>query len=195
MKINLNESASAEVSRRGEGDSLGVRGVYKFEHIRDGEVLASWVVPNTITDEGKANLLNTYFNGGAQNTAWYIGLVDNAGFTATAAGDTYDQIGGSNGWTEFTGYTDPGNAGSATTRPEWPADNAVGTSITNGTVASFDITAAGVINGLFLVGGGASQTKGDATAGAILWSAASFAGGNRTVAVNDTLKVTYTVTA
>lgn len=170
---------------------LNLKGTFTLEIIRAGKVIHSEVVPNTITDEGKTALLEAFFNGGASTADWYVGLIDDNGFTATDASDLYSQIGGTNGWTEFIGYTDTANSGGNLTRPEWMSDPAT-VSISNGTTASFDITQAGNLQGLFIAGGTAAATKGDNSTGT-LWSAASFVGGVRAVAVNDSLKVTYTV--
>ena len=173
-------------------NKLNLKGTFTLEQIRDGKVIHSEVIPNTITDEGKQALLEAFFNGGPTTPDWYVGLIDSTSFASTAATNAYANISVSsatgNGWQEFDQYTDTANAGSTVTRPEWMSDPAT-TSITNGMTASFDITAAGSVEGLFIADG---QTKGDSSAG-VLWSAAQFLGGARAVAVNDSLKVTYTV--
>lgn len=175
-------------------DVLEPKGIFTIKHYRDGKLLEEFESPNTITNEGKNKLLNVMFNGQTQLTTWYLGLVDNASFTAIAATDTYDGIDAANGWGEFASYTDPGNSDSAVTRPQWTEGAASSQSITNGTVVSFDITGSGTVKGLFLVGGTNSQTKSDSTAsGNFLWCATTFTGGDRTVASSDVLSVTYTV--
>ncbi len=177
-------------------DAQPLRGEFHLEHWRDGKLIHSEPVPNTITNEGKNSLLNIMFNGATQISTWYIGLVDNASFSAIAATDTYDGIDAANGWGEFASYTDPANSDSAVTRPEWTEGAASSQSITNGTVVSFDITGSGTVKGLFLAGGTNAQTKSDSTAsGNTLWAATLFTGGDRSVANADTLKVTYTVNA
>ena len=113
-----------------------------------------------------------------------------------AAGDTYAQIGGTNGWTEFTDYTDAANSNSASTRPEWTEGAASGQAVTNGTPVVFDITGSGTVKGLFLVGGIANaQNKGNHEAGGVLWATALFTTGDVVVNADDQLKVTYTVSA
>jgi len=172
-------------------------GCFFVEHIRDGETIGRYKFKNGITNEGKNKILDVMFDGATQIAAWYLGLIDNANFTALAAADTYDDIDqAGNGWDEFTDYTDPGNADSATTRPEWAPDPASGQSISNSTVEQFDITAAGTVKGVFVVGGiAAANTKGDHAAGGTLWATALFSGGDVPVANGDQLKVTYTVSA
>lgn len=175
-------------------DLLGLRGRFQVEHIRNGEVLRTFDFPNGIVNEGKNKLLDVMFHGATQIGTWYLGLVDNSGYSALAADDLYDDIDqAGNGWDEFKSYTDAGNADSTVTRPEWTEGAASGQSITNGTVVVFDITGSGTVKGLFLVGGTNSQTKGDHTPGNTLWATALFAGGDVAVQNGDQLKVTYTV--
>ena len=60
----------------------------------------------------------------------------------------------------------------------------------------FDITSAGTVKGVFLVGGVAAEnTKNDHTAGGTLWATALFTSGDVVVANGDQLKVTYTISA
>ena len=132
-----------------------------------------------------------------QISSWFLGLIDDAGYTALADTDTYDnidQVG--NGWDEFSDYTDAGNGDSATTRPAWPVDAASTQSITNSLVAVFDMTGPGTVKGLFLVGGVANANlKGNHEPGGTLWVTALFAGGGVVVQNGDQLKITYTVSA
>lgn len=194
-KLKVNDMASCDIVRNNKPkNQLNLRGEWAVDHYdKDGNLIGRYHFPNLITNEGKDKLLDVMFHADTQVTTWYFGLIDNAGFSAVAATDVYDQIGGTNGWAEFTTYTDPANGDSALTRPEWPEDAAASQQITNSTVVSFDITGAGTVKGIFVVGGATAQTKSDATAGSYLWSGALFTGGDRTVAPSDTLKVTYTV--
>ncbi|MHC4413468.1 MAG: hypothetical protein ACYSW6_10965 [Planctomycetota bacterium] len=173
-------------------------GRFVVEHIRDGKKIAEYSMKNGITNQGLNDNLDVAFDSGTQKTAWYMGLINLTGFTALDATDIYDDIDqAGNGWDTFQSYTDANNADSAVTRPEWPPDAPSGQSITNSTTqAIYDITAAGTVKGIFIVGGTNAQTKGDHTAaGNILWSTALFSGGDVVVAISDQLKVTYTVNA
>lgn len=199
--LSLQHQAHVGVVRaadRGNGaiTPLDMRGNFVVEHWRNGELLNTYQFPNGIVNEGKNKLLNVMFNAQTQITAWFLSLIDNAGFTALAAGDNYDNINqASNGWDEFQSYNDANNGNSTTTRPAWPEDAAASQAITNTSVAIFNVTASGTVKGVFLVGGTNSQTKGDHTAsGNFLWATALFSTGD--VAVNnlDQLKVTYSVT-
>ena len=198
--LNLSDKAGVEIVRPAKpqaASGLNPRGRFQVEHWRDGRLIGQYEFPNGITDEGKDQILNTQFDAATQITTWYLGLIDNANFTALAATDTYDEIDqAGNGWDEFTDYTDAGNGDSATTRPVWNPDAASSQSISNGTVVVFDITATGTIKGLFLVGGGtAPENKGDHAAGSTLWATALFDSGDVDVQNGDQLKATYTVTA
>lgn len=198
--LNLSNKAGVEVVRPAKpqaASNLSPRGRFQVEHWRDGRLIGVYEFPNGITNEGKDQILNTQFDAATQITTWYLGLIDNANFTALAAADTYDEINqAGNGWDEFADYTDPGNGDSATTRPVWNPDAAASQTITNGTVVVFDITATGTIKGLFLVGGGtAPENKGDHAAGSTLWATALFDSGDVDVQNGDQLKATYTVTA
>lgn len=176
---------------------IKLEGRYVIEHWRGGKRINEYRFRNAITNEGKNSLLNVMFHGATPIASWFIGLIDSVGYSALANTDTYDDINqAANGWKEFTNYTDANNSGSATTRPAWPEDAASGQSISNASVAIFDITASGTAKGIFICGGTAgAQTKGDHVAGAVLWSAALFGSGDVAVQSGDQLKITYTVTA
>lgn len=177
-------------------EPLGLRGRVQAEHWRDGVLIGTYDVPNGIVNQGKNRLLDNMFNSGTAITEWFLGLIDNAGFSALAATDTYQGIDAANGWDEFADYTDANNGDSATTRPEWAADAASSQSISNGTVAIFDITGSGTVKGVFLVGGiVAADTKGNNDASGVLWATALFGVGDVVVSNGDQLKVTYTVNA
>jgi len=198
-KLSLKQEAGVELVRSAAKvqSILNPRGYFKVEHWRNGKRINEYVFPNGITNEGKNKLLNVMFHGATAVATWWLGLIDNSGYTALAATDTYDDINQvANGWDEFTNYTDAGNGGSASTRPQWNEGAASGQSITNSSPAVFDLTGSGTVKGVFLCGGDAgSQNKGDHTAGSTLWATALFTSGDVVVANGDQLKVTYTVSA
>lgn len=182
---------------------LPIQGIFGFEQYRKGVKINEFEEKNGITVEGKNFLLNLGFHGAsgpAKIDVWYIGLVDNAGFTAFDETDTYDDIDqAGNGWDAWPDYTDANNANSAVTRPAWVEAAASSKSITTDTPqAIYDVVAAGegdTVKGVFLCGGPNSQTKGDHTAGSppnILWATAAFSA-TVNVQENDQLKVTYTL--
>lgn len=198
--LNLSAEADAQVVRRDKPtvqSDLSPRGRFKVEHWRGGQLIDARRFPNGITNEGKNHLLDVQFHGSTQITSWFLGLIDSVGYTALADEDSYDNIDqAGNGWDEFQNYTDAGNADSPTTRPAWPADAASAQSITNSLVAVFDLTAAGTVKGLFLVGGVAgANLKGNHEPGGTLWATALFGSGDVTVQNGDQLKVTYAISA
>lgn len=196
--LSINQKANVSLGKTHPKHSLPLRGKFAVEHWRKGKKIGEYKFQNGITNEGKNALLDIMFNATTQITTWYIGLIDLTGFSALAAGDTYDDINqAGNGWDEFDDYTDANNASSTTTRPAWPEDAASGQSITNGTTqAIYDITASGTVKGLFVVGGGTNPNlKNDHAAGSTLWATALFSQGDTAVVNGDQLKVTYTVSA
>lgn len=211
-RVNARQRASVEVIRRAGNVQPAaavplteellshiaeMRGKFIVEHWRKGKRYNEYHVQNGIVNEGKNKLLNVMFDASTQITTWYLGLIDNAGFTALAATDNYDNIDqGGNGWDEFKNYTDANNGDSTTTRPQWQTDPASAQSISNSTTSIYDITGSGTVKGIFGVGGGTSpQLKGDHQAGSTLWATALFTSGDVTVQNGDQLKVTYTVSA
>lgn len=197
--LSFSQSAGVQVVRNPLNQMLSLidpRGRFQVEHVRDGKTIGAYDFPNGIVNEGKNKLLDVMFHGTTQIGTWYLGLIDNTGYTALDATDIYDDIDqAGNGWDEFAAYTDPGNADATTTRPAWTEGAASAQSITNGTVVVFDITGSGTVKGIFLAGGANAQTKSDHTAGNTLWATALFTGGDVTVQNGDQLKITYTVSA
>jgi len=203
-QINATQSAVVDIVRAAKPAAMDmrsglyeIRGMFNVSHWRGGKRINEWNIPNGITNEGKNKLLDVCFDAATQITTWWMGLIDNASFSALADSDTYDDINqAGNGWDEFTSYTDANNGSSTTTRPEWGPDAASAQSISNSTVAIYDITGSGTVKGVFTVGGIAgAQNKGDHASGGTLWATALFTSGDVVVAASDQLKVTYTVSA
>lgn len=178
-QLNVKQSVGVSVERNpGIQDKLaGLKGKFHVEHYdKDGNLKGTYDLPNGITTEGKNKLLDVFFHAVTQITTWYIGLIDNSGWSAESAADT---LASHAGWTEFTTYT--GN------RQEWTEGAASSASITNGTPVTFPITGTGTLKGIFIASA-ASGTSGT------LWSTADFAS-TVPVANGDSLKITYTVNA
>lgn len=156
---------------------------FTIQVLRQGKEIFREDFPNGITDEGLHYLQNVGFKGSgtqAQISAWYIGLIDNSGYSAVAAGDTAAQINGTNGWDEFTSY-------SGSNRLAWTPGVATSRAITNSTTVDFSITGTGTLKGGFLSSGQAkSATTGILFATAILGSTVPVVNG-------DTVKITYTI--
>jgi hypothetical protein len=162
-----------------EAQRFQPKGRFVVEHLdKDGILKDVYEFPNGITDEGLNDILDVQFGGGSQTGTWYIGLIDNSGFSALAAGDT---LSSHNGWSEFTSYTEAN-------RVEWDDDAAATRSKTNSSTANFSINATGNVYGIFV---SSNNVKSTGNTG-ILWSTAAFSSVVAT-ANGDTLKVTYTV--
>lgn len=176
--LKMREAVGCSIMRnRAIGDILSPQGFFGVELFREGIKILDLIVPNTVTTAGKNSWLDIYFRNQTQISAWYIGLVDNSGWTAF---DVADTMGSHSGWTEATGY-------SQSTRVAWSVGAASAASITNGTAATFDITGTATLKGIFVTSGSAkSGTSGT------LWTGAAF-GSTVAVANGDQLKITYTV--
>jgi hypothetical protein len=178
--LNMTQKIGFSIERnRGLIDDLrkALAGKWKLELVRDGKTIHEEVFNNGIVDVGMNSLLDVYFRNQTQIAAWYIGLVDNAGFSAFAPADT---MGSHAGWTESTAYSDAN-------RITWSPGAAASRSITNGTPGTFNINGAATLKGIFIT---SNNTKGGTTG--TLWSTAAFAS-TVTVANGDQLKVTYTL--
>ena len=163
---------------------LGVGGSFRVECF-DADGNLRWVddAKNAVTNAGLDSILTIYFTAGTAIPVFYVGLVDNAGYTAFSATDT---LASHAGWAENTQYTG--------TRQAWGNGASSGQSVTNATALSYAMTPSvgspATIRGLFL----ASNTSSNSSA-YLLFSTAAFSQGNQTVNNGDTLKVTYTVAA
>lgn len=162
-------------------ESFAFRNVYTVECFdKHGRLKWREEVPNIVVNAGLNDVLDKYFKGSAYTAAFYVGLVDNSGFSAYAAGDT---MGSHSGWTEFTSY-------SGTDRPTLTLGTVSGQSVNNSSnKAAFTISSSGTVRGAFITTG---ATKGG-TSGT-LFGAASFTA-TRSVDNGDTLNVTATLTA
>lgn len=158
-------------------DFFDPRGVYEIDFFdKDGTFKFHLTVPNGITNPGKNNILDTFFNGLTQVSSgnWSIGLIDGTGSPVLASGDT---LASHSGWTEFTAYSGA--------RKAWGQGSAASQAVTNASPATFDITATGTLFGIFICGATTGTT-------APLWSTAAF---TTPVPVSNTdqMKVTYTL--
>lgn len=157
---------------------LGLKGKWTLQLIsQEGGIKAEQEFNNGITDEGIEYLLDAGFNDGAKITTWYIGLIDNSGFTSLNAADT---MASHSGWTESAAYSDA-------TRQEWTSGAANDRAITNSTTVDFAMNATVTLRGIFIT---SDNTK-SGSAG-VLWSTAQFLSTVNAVDT-DTLRVTYTL--
>jgi hypothetical protein len=169
-----------KTSGLGEGSRGG--GVFTVVcYDQHGNLKWETTAKNLVTNAGLQDMNTQYFTGAAYTAAWYIGLVDNAGFTAYAAGDT---MASHAGWAENTDYSGS-DRGTATFGSATLADPSV---ISNtASQAQFSITGTATIRGAFL-----TATQDNSTNTGILFSVADFeAPGSRSVVSGDTLNVRY----
>jgi len=167
-------------------ETIGVTGHFDVVCIgEDGQVKWTDVIENLVVTVGKNDLLNKYFAGSAYTAAWYMGLVDNASWTAYDATDT---LASHTGWLENLGYTISGSAVNRAT-VGWGTAASSGSKVA--AVAAFTINATSTIRGALMTTTQARNTTSNGGAG-ILYSAGDFGGGARSVISGDTLNVTYT---
>ncbi len=161
---------------------------YQFECF-DAQGNLKWqeTIHNVVTTLGKNDVLNKYFSNSAAGVP-YLGLISSVSYTTgPAAGDTMSSH---SGWTEAGAtnaptYTSPRKTMTAA----WGAASS-GSMVSS--AQSFAITGTGTLKGAFLNIGGSSAI--DNTSG-LLYSAATFTGGDKAVANLDTVNVTVTLNA
>ena len=153
---------------------------YHCRAFRKGALLWEDVAKNLVATAGKNDILDKYLAGSSYTAAWYVGLVDNSGFSAYNAADTMSSH---SGWTESTSY-DEANRVAAT----WGSAASSGTKTTSAT-SNFTISATVTLDGCFMV---TNNTKGGTTG--ILYSAGAFTGGDKSLQDNDVLQVTLSAT-
>lgn len=168
-------------------------GIFNVECV-DSEGRVRWQAKakNGVTDVGAQSNLNVYFGGATQITTWYIGLVDNAGYTAFAFTDTMSSH---SGWSEVSGSNFSNSA-----RPSWTPGTPTGSSgawaIVNASTVNYSMINSGALTlkGMFLV----SDATKAGTSGTLFATAPFTVSGTPTTqAVNngDTVKITYTMNA
>ena len=131
-------------------------------------------------------MLNKYLDAtlktGSAAPTWFVGLVDNLGFSAYATGDVMGG-GGHGGWSEATNYSD-------LTRPALTLGTISGGSVSNAAArATFNINGTKTLRGGFICN---DSTKGGTTG--ILGGEADYTAGNKDVASGDTVYITVTCT-
>ncbi len=163
-----------------------IQSTYRFEcrEFAGGPLLWVAFIKNLTTTQGLNDNLTKYLKGSSYTAAWYVGLVDNASFSAFNAADTAAQIGGSNGWLENQDYSE-------SVRQTLTLGSASAGSIDNtGSPAVFTMNSTGTLKGGFLA---SSSTKGG-TSG-VLFSEGAFGGGNQPFGSGNVITVTVTSTA
>lgn len=180
-RAKANDGSAARLGRRGGAqDGLTVHGRWRFVcKDRYGRIKWTEEADNLVVTQGKNYLLDAGLAAGTAITAWYLALI--ADTPTIDAGDTYASH---SGWTEDANY-DEAN------RVTWTPGSVASASVDNSASAAvFTMSDTTTIAGAALV---SNNTKSDtAAAGAKLYSAVAFTGGDRAVVDGDTLTVTAT---
>ena len=191
-KFGMGDSVDASVTRNaGSGDEFGLNGVYTFTcYDQDGNV--KWVdgFENLTTNEGRADLLDSYFanTGGG---AVVMGLMTNNAVPASIPAVTDTQA-SHTGWFEAGAANAPTYSGTRKTPSFSSATTANPSVLSTSSAVVFSMTGSGTVTGAFINIGG-SATIDDTTG--TLFSAGNFTAGSKTVTSGDTINVTYTLSA
>ena len=133
---------------------------------------------NGLTDEGRQYILDAGLAAGTPITAWQIGLIATAGFTAVDASDT---MASHAGWTEEVAYTEA-------TRLLW-VPTAQGNALVNTVAVTFNYVAEGTLEGILV---SSDNTKGGTTG--TLWATGVFAS-SRVIPAGTAINIVYQVEA
>jgi hypothetical protein len=137
-------------------------------------------IKNGVTYQGLNDIISVYLAAGTQKLAWFLGLIDNSGFSGLNPNDTLTSH---SGWTESTAYNE-------SNRPTWTPGPVAGQAVTNPTPATFTMSTSSSIYGMFLA---SNNTKGG-TSG-VLWATGGFQSGVQTLPLGQPLKATYNLAA
>jgi len=186
-RAEARECNDASVIRgSGLGEVTEAHGRYEFECFgADGRLKWRETIDNVVATVGKNLALDTFLGGAAYTvTGPFMGLISSVSYSAVSAGDT---MASHAGWLEAGGTNAPTYSGNRKTAV-WAA--AASGSKALSPALSFAITSTGTVKGAFLCyGSGALNTK-DNTGG-VLWSAGTFATGDKAVVNGDQLTVNY----
>ena len=130
-------------------NKIGVRGQYILElHNPDGSRYEA-VLDNMVTNVGINLMLGNTFKESTAGDDWFLGLINNSGFTALNAADT---LASHAGWSELTAYSGD--------RKAWGQGTVSNRELLNGTPVEFTINSSVEIKGVFLanVASGTSGT-------------------------------------
>lgn len=144
-------------------------------------VLRKFRFHNTFTTQGLNHTNDVLVNAGTQVTQWYVGLVNNSGFSAFAAADTPSSH---TGWTELTSYDEA-------TRVSWAVDPANGGVSLSTSILTFTASGTIAVKGGFII---SVNTKGGTT-GTMLATAAFGAVQNLVIGQALTFTVSLTSTS
>ena len=178
----------ASLTRAGTLDeALAIKGRFRAELLRDGQVIWSDEFKNTVVTAGKNKLLDNYLAGSSfTQTGPYMGLISSVSWSAISAADT---MASHAGWLEAGNANAPTYSGTRKTAA-WSA--ASGGAKALSAALGFTFTGSGTVKGAFMVLDSGAVNTIDNTAGT-LFSAGLFSGGDRAVLSGDVLNVSYSI--
>lgn len=191
-KVNAKDSGGATILRGSLiNEVLRLKGQYHAKCFdKNGNLKWEDTIDNVVTDVGANQLLDSAFGSGPV-AGPFLGLISSVGYTGVPV--VADTMSSHATWAE---------AGNGSNFPNWstPASNARGTMSFAAAAArakalsaaiSFIIaTNGGTVKGCFVVFGTGAVATNNNTSG-VLYSAGLFTGGDKVVAVSDTLQVSY----
>lgn len=174
----MNVDALRNICHGGKG-LIRVQGFFSMRKLdRRGRPLTDWqIIPNGAVTVGLNSILDTAFRNQSQISQWYIGLINNSGFSALSAADTSASHAG---WSELTDY-------SSGTRPAWSPNAASGGTLATTSPVTFTINASVSVRGMFLA---SSSTKNSALD--TLWATA-VNGSGQAFTSSQTCQVSYSI--
>ena len=192
LRQRLAEIAGTAILRRAHGDEIDAIRLRLAEIPR--ELVWSDTIHNLVTTEGKNAALTHMLKGSSYTASQSLGLIEDTGYSAVAAGNTAANItavgGGSpaNGWNEAP-------VGTVATRGTPSFGTAGSGQLATSAAVSFSTLATDTIKGAFLLIRSGAGTAPNTTVGntnGALYSAGLFTGGDQAVTSSGTLDVTYT---
>lgn len=184
-KIKATDKVGCTVERaRGVKEDLQLKGTYRWEHIRNGEVIGRYENHNVVTSEGLQHLLSSAIDNDTRYTAWYVALVSATGPPPVpSAAHVYDTFLDTSTLpcTEFTSYS---NA----TRPAYNGVVSANKITNTASKAAFTVSAGPSPDTVHAAALVSVNTKSDHGTG-VLMSWSDLAGGTITVLEGDVLNI------
>ena len=170
------QELSVEKNLNALGAGVKFRGKFELECFDEfGNLKWSDLSRNVVVDVGQDFILNAVFDYHTQ-VSWYVGIMATA--TTLVTGDT---MASHAGWDEEAGYTGD--------RKAYTVVTTTGQQVTNtASKASFVFTTNATVNGAFICASNAGN-------GATNWLMCEATFSAKVVSTNDTLEVTYTLSA
>lgn len=151
---------------------------------------------NTVVTEGKNAILTHFLKGSTYTASQVLGLIEDTGYSAIAAGNTAANITAAGGGSPTNGWNEAQSSTCAARQT--PSFGTASSGSLAASATSHSILATDVIKGAFLLARSTAGTAPSTTVGntnGALYSAGLFSGGDKSVANGDTLSVTYTASA